>query len=150
MKHGLMYKPRVLQELRQMERLQAGSLVPPSLSRLSIIGIDAASNGELVSQLQTENQALQRKCERLQKKEKRIMVLMFWSWWWQLTDLLCCRIYWRCGRISLLKSKISKDSIVVSMLLFIAVDRGSRQEPNCWNRFDSLLTHSLTYISPHK
>ena len=59
-----------------MERLQAGSLLPSSLvhRRTSTVGGDVPNQDEVMSQLRTENQTLQKKCERLQKKEKRIIV----------------------------------------------------------------------------
>ena len=62
------------QELRKMEHLQAGSSMSPMISRRVSNVQGDPNHDELLSQLKTENQTLQLKCERLQKKEKRIMV----------------------------------------------------------------------------
>jgi pSer/pThr/pTyr-binding forkhead associated (FHA) protein len=68
-------------ELRKMERLQAGGLLPSSVGRrTSTVGRDLPDQEEIMSQLRTENQTLQKKCERLEKKEKRIMeLLIIWE-----------------------------------------------------------------------
>ncbi|XP_062501904.1 kinesin-like protein KIF28 isoform X2 [Corticium candelabrum] len=63
-------------ELRKMEHLQAGSSMSPMISRRVSNVQGDPNHDELLSQLKTENQTLQLKCERLQKKEKRIMDLL--------------------------------------------------------------------------